>query len=188
MLNSFDITWNAGVVALCGIVECSVAAIIASLPALNQTFIGVYKRTVRGERLPRVHGSASSTNGLISSIIERLQDSLRSSNGTVGGREATVIPPYVETLDRACLKVPQASQGKSQAQTIDSYSEITGYYANEEMASDLEKQELPDAEHYEQEDGDGDRIGAMPVSRRMKNHPSSRRPSSPTINISQRSN
>ncbi|KAF3907039.1 hypothetical protein AA313_de0203647 [Arthrobotrys entomopaga] len=185
MLDSFDITWNAGVVALCGIVECSVAAIVASLPALNQTFIGVYKRRVRGEHVPRVHGSASSTNGLISSLIERLQGSLRSSNGAVGGREITAIPTYVETLEKTGPKQPPVSQGKSQAQTIDSYPEITGYYTSEEVTPDLEKQEQP--EHQGPEDGDGDRIGAMPVPRRMKNNPSGRRPSSPTINISQRS-
>ncbi|KAK6516642.1 hypothetical protein TWF506_006540 [Arthrobotrys conoides] len=51
MVDSFDITWNATAVAFWGILESSLALVIASLPALNR---GIIKLT----KLDKVFGSS----------------------------------------------------------------------------------------------------------------------------------
>ncbi|KAJ6264617.1 hypothetical protein Dda_0766 [Drechslerella dactyloides] len=59
MVESFDITWNATAVAFWGILESSLALIIASLPALNR---GIIKYT----KLDRFFNSSSSASKMFS--------------------------------------------------------------------------------------------------------------------------
>ncbi|KAK6349937.1 hypothetical protein TWF696_006195 [Orbilia brochopaga] len=59
MVDSFDITWNATAVAFWGILESSLALIIASLPALNRSIIKYTK-------LDKLFNSSSSASKIFS--------------------------------------------------------------------------------------------------------------------------
>ncbi|EPS44501.1 hypothetical protein H072_1511 [Dactylellina haptotyla CBS 200.50] len=63
MVDSFDITWNATAVAFWGILESSLAAIIACLPALNQAMIKFVKKVYNNSQLSRSSRSRDSGTG-----------------------------------------------------------------------------------------------------------------------------
>ncbi|KAF3909493.1 hypothetical protein AA313_de0203633 [Arthrobotrys entomopaga] len=76
MLDSFDLTWNATGVAFWGILESSLAAVIVSLPALNQFLKKhvkrVYHNSIGGSR-ENSNGSKPKSTGQGISIFERHQ-------------------------------------------------------------------------------------------------------------------
>ncbi|KAK6361706.1 hypothetical protein TWF730_005420 [Orbilia blumenaviensis] len=110
MVESYDLTWNATAVAFWGILESSLAAIIACLPALNQAMIRVarkvYSHSIQGNPSTR-GGSTSKSSGVGITIFERnhMHNSIYkgptkfvsySADATVSVGGTVAMPDYVE--------------------------------------------------------------------------------------------
>ncbi|EPS44340.1 hypothetical protein H072_1672 [Dactylellina haptotyla CBS 200.50] len=192
MLESFDLTWHATGVAFWGILESSLAAIIVSLPALNQVMIKFFK----GVRERTTGGPNSTITGRGMSIFERHQffrgagkflsfSAGGSAKLTVSGG-GTIAPPdntYVELGDfKSERQTKTASTVVEQSQP----SPLSPPDIMQRTANDLE----PDitrtfflTDDLEQQREDGDSAGSMRnVQRPERTY--TRRPSSPTISRS----
>ncbi|KAK6500095.1 hypothetical protein TWF481_010452 [Arthrobotrys musiformis] len=182
MLDSYDITWNAVAIALGGLIESSVAAIIASLPALNQTFLRFYHKVTRreGERA-RIR---TISLGLITSLFERVYVSNKptefsrySSNATALEDGAIATSDYVELGDsRSDRPAALPFYGCRQETSNDSLPhqlQRFPYFVDGERVSDPELQV----------DQAADNISTISVPKRAKVHFPMRRPSSPTISV-----
>ncbi|EPS41636.1 hypothetical protein H072_4465 [Dactylellina haptotyla CBS 200.50] len=183
MLDSYDITWNAVSLALGGIIESSIAAIIASLPALNQSFIGVYNKVTRRKRERTKIRTLSF--GLITSLFERayvfnnpVKSSNYSSNATALEEGAMGVSNYVELGEskqgRTEVSIPCDGHGNHPEASSDSLpDQLQGfpYFIDVERISDPELRS----------DEVADEFSAISVPKRAKVHFSTRRPSSPTI-------
>ncbi|KAF3904965.1 hypothetical protein AA313_de0200075 [Arthrobotrys entomopaga] len=195
MLDSYDITWNATAIALGGIIECSVANIIASLPALNQTFISYYHKVTRHGSGARRQGSQMRTLslGAITSLFERAyvfnqqqtKASKYSSNATtLGNTEGqTVTSTTIGPKDKdsqaihegiTALEPALASRdgGESDESLPDQLHTFQNYFIGNARISDEEMQ-MAEAT---------DEFSTVEMPRRAKvQFANMRRPSSPTI-------
>ncbi|KAK6524344.1 hypothetical protein TWF281_011252 [Arthrobotrys megalospora] len=180
MLDSYDITWHAVALALGGIIECSVAAIIASLPALNQTFVAFYHKLARrkGQRAK----IRTISLGLITSLWEPTyaankpaKPSRYSSNATAVEDGAIAKSDYVELGDaKSDRPLALRSYGSRQEASNESLPDQL-----DEFPYFIERERDPDLE--QQADEAADNLSTISVPRRAKVHFPMRRPSSPTI-------
>ncbi|KAF3935457.1 hypothetical protein ABW20_dc0108114 [Dactylellina cionopaga] len=182
MLDSYDFTWNAVALALGGIIESSVAAIIASLPALNQTFIGAYHKVTRreGDR-PRIR---TISLGLITSLFERVQVVNKPTKSSKYSSNATALGDGAIPTSNYYLEI---GDPKSSAQAV----ELPRYGAHQEASNESLPEQLQGFPYYidgervsdpEAQAGEAaDDFSTVSVPKRAKVHFSMRRPSSPTI-------
>ncbi|KAK6544678.1 hypothetical protein TWF694_001364 [Orbilia ellipsospora] len=196
MLDSYDITWNATALALGGIIECSVANIIASLPALNQTFISYYHKMTRHETGARHQNFQMRTIslGVITSLFERAyvfnqppKVSRYSSNATTLGNTeggATVTSTSIGPKDSRDSKAIQEGitileptyaspgGGVSEESLPDQLHNFQQYFIGTTRIADEEMQA----------DEAADEFSTVEMPRRAKvQFANMRRPSSPTI-------
>ncbi|KAF3935475.1 hypothetical protein ABW20_dc0110085 [Dactylellina cionopaga] len=178
MVDSFDITWNATITAIWGVLETSLAGIIASLPALNQVFKRFYKRYVGSEASENLGMRGENNNSR--SLFERFHVSnMFKSVGTLrtttqSGRGTFVSPEYLELGDAKSDQsrvIPKPYEEHQETNNY-SYPDITAdrnfYFSEDQISSDLE---LGDMVHTD----------FSTVSKPPAVHLSRRRPSSPTI-------
>ncbi|EPS35127.1 hypothetical protein H072_11605 [Dactylellina haptotyla CBS 200.50] len=183
MQNSFDITWTTSGIAITGCVEASFAAIVACLPALNQTFIGYYRSWFPRDGRPRVLSLA-----LLSSLFERshaYREPINSQTSTRNEKSATK-STFAATLRKGsdATAVAQSRRGSQQNRPMqgtsnDSYPDIITFGANyfiDGRQTDLEMQREQE-DMYEDEDG----VSSLAQPPHARVHFSNRRPSSPTI-------
>ncbi|KAF3921412.1 hypothetical protein ABW21_db0201777 [Orbilia brochopaga] len=159
MVSSYDITWHATAVAFWGVLESSLAAIIACLPALNQAIVRQIKRLY-----PHREGSNTLTNRFEINGFQRnniykgpAKFVSYSADATVSGGTGT-IRDYVELGDinsEEALRSNVAATGTGRASddvggegrnpdASASYADITverSFFVTEERAEDLEAQE-----------------------------------------------
>ncbi|KAK6534359.1 hypothetical protein TWF281_005682 [Arthrobotrys megalospora] len=212
MVESYDLTWNATAVAFWGILESSLAAIIACLPALNQAMIRfvkkVYSHSIQGN--PSTRGGTSRSSRLGISIFERnhiykgpAKFVSYSADATVSGGGTIAMPDYVELnsqmgegrsragstpgeidpLDTTARPLRSLEQARSANESLTDITVERSFYVIEERASDLESQE----------DQEGQNLGSKNHSTVSLTKPSraarifgGRRPSSPTIPLAAR--
>ncbi|KAK6519198.1 hypothetical protein TWF281_003887 [Arthrobotrys megalospora] len=174
MLDSFDLTWNATGVAFWGILESSLAAIIVSLPALNQVMIKFFRRIYHGDdgSAPR---TVSTRRGI--SIFERnfiFQGPTKFLSSSADGTVSGGVPDYVELgeVDKLSKEAPPTTGAPALQRTAnDSYLDITGdrsFYLGDDPES-----------------GHGNN-SAENITRPTKAQATIRRPSSPTISYAAR--
>ncbi|KAK6495016.1 hypothetical protein TWF481_003044 [Arthrobotrys musiformis] len=171
MLDSYDLTWNATAVAFWGMLESSLAAIIACLPALNQLIIKYIRRIYyhsNDSPAPEI-----ATTGLGISIFERnfvFQGNRKVVSSSVDATAARGAPENLELGEvgrRIERTAAPTSRGRIMQRTAnDSYLDIDvavegGFY----LAGDPESGHEP-AGHF---------INPIMTPRAV------RRPSSPTI-------
>ncbi|KAJ6262230.1 hypothetical protein Dda_3035 [Drechslerella dactyloides] len=205
MVSSYDITWHATAVAFWGVLESSLAAIIACLPALNQAMIRQVKRLY-----PRREGSSALSNRFGVNGFERnniykgpAKFVSYSADATVSGGTGTM-RDYVELGDlnsEEALRSNAAAAGgggdeggggeeRTRTPNVgDSYADITverSFYVIEERAEDLEAQEQ---ERIRAQEGEEEELATASVAKpaRARLFGVSRRPSPPSRSASEKS-
>ncbi|KAK6340986.1 hypothetical protein TWF696_009298 [Orbilia brochopaga] len=199
MVSSYDFTWHSTAVAFWGILESSLAATIACLPALNQAIVRQIKRLY-----PHSDGSATLTNGFGVNRLERNNIYKGPAKFVSYSADATVsvgtgtMRDYVELGDinsnsEEALRGNAAATGGGSATSgdggsaergvnaSDSYADITverSFYVTEERAEDLEAQEREGERARAQREGEGQSPVAKPAIARLFGR--GRRPSAPS--------
>ncbi|KAK6528757.1 hypothetical protein TWF694_003996 [Orbilia ellipsospora] len=199
MVSSFDITWHATAVAFWGILESSLAAIIACLPALNQAMIKfakrVYHHSQTGSRRSRSRSSRSRRSPGTTAVSTRFRISLFERSHIYRGpskfvsysADATTTAAgttrdYVELGDVQSNSPKSPDEmGRMNETAGDSYPDISverNYYVTEERASDLEAQ-------MEGSEGSGNQSSSsLAITKPSRIRTFLRRPSSPTLPMS----
>ncbi|KAF3907089.1 hypothetical protein ABW21_db0202023 [Orbilia brochopaga] len=144
MVESFDITWNATAVAFWGILESSLALIIASLPALNR---GIIKYT----KLERFFNSSSSASKIFSNRFHFKENIYRGPNKfvryTADAAGQDTMQSYLELgslgeiTEDGQQRRTAPGEHDQHVSNDDQYSGITverSFQLTEERASDLE--------------------------------------------------
>ncbi|KAF3911975.1 hypothetical protein AA313_de0204924 [Arthrobotrys entomopaga] len=207
MVSSFDITWHATAVAFWGILESSLAAIIACLPALNQAMIKfvkrVYHHSQTGSRRSRSRSRSSRSrrrSPRTTAVSSRFRISLFERSHIYHGPskfvsysvDATTTTPgtmrdYVElgeVQSNSTTKTPPDEMGRQNETAGDSYPDISverNYYVTEERASDLEAQ----LEEGSEASGNHS-VSSLAITKPSRIRTFLRRPSSPTLPMSER--
>ncbi|KAK6544212.1 hypothetical protein TWF694_000915 [Orbilia ellipsospora] len=143
MVDSFDITWNATAVAFWGILESSLALVIASLPALNR---GI----VRIARLDKFFSTASSGSKMLSNRFKLKENIYKGPSKFVRYTADATVKDNIQTyLELGSLGENRSeeqlrwtsTEGSDDRKGSDTYPRITverSFHLTEERASVLE--------------------------------------------------